>query len=138
MWWKQGNCATTGKEYMVVEQKLWESCKMHEVCWVWRYDVALPSNKSYKKLFKLRRFFQVLLDGKKFSSFVLIKNKLGCKLNTRGGSFLNPVMNFSIFPRSTLPLAKPVMNIEISVHNGFHKFRNHYNLENLCNYRNWN
>ena len=68
---------------------------------------------------------QVLLDGKKFFSLVLIKNKLGCKLGPRRGSFSVPITNLSMLPRSTLPLLPPVMNIEISVHNAFYKFRNH-------------
>ena len=61
----------------------------------------------------------------KIFSLVLIKNKLGCNLNPRRGSFSIPVTNLSILPRSTLPLLPPVMNIKISVHNGFHNFRNH-------------
>ena len=62
---------------------------------------------------------QVLLDGKKFFSLVLIKKKLGCNLNPRRGSFSVPVTNFSILLRLTLPLLPPVMNIKISVHNDF-------------------
>ena len=44
---------------------------------------------------------QVLLDGKKFFLLVLIKNKLGCNLNPRRGSFSVPVTSLSI-------LAKPL------------------------------
>ena len=68
---------------------------------------------------------KLLLDGKRFFLLVLIENKLGCNLNPRRGSFSVPVTNLSILPRSTLPLLPPLMNIKKSVHNGFHKFKNH-------------
>ena len=74
---------------------------------------------------QIQAIMQVFLDGKTFFLFVLIKNKLGYNLNPRTGSFAVPVMNLSIPPRSTLPLLPPVMDIKISAHNCFHKFRNH-------------
>ena len=54
-----------------------------------------------------------VIGRQKVFLLVLIKNKLGCNLNHRRGSFSVPVMNWSILPRSTLLLLPPVMNIKI-------------------------